>query len=101
MKNQKNLSQIMLFLEFIFLITNLWVILKNKTFRKNEWGGWFTKWIFENSELNLKIFGRGLVLLDTGNANNLLTASNFIKTIEDRQGIKIACLEEIALNNNC
>ena len=54
----------------------------------------------KNSELNLKIFGRGLAWLDTGNANNLLTASNFIKTIEDRQGIKIACLEEIALNNN-
>ena len=54
----------------------------------------------KNSELNFKIFGRGLAWLDTGNANNLLTASNFIKTIEDRQGIKIACLEEIALNNN-
>ena len=47
----------------------------------------------KNSELNLKIFGRGLAWLDTGNANNLLSASNFLKSIEDRQGIKIACLE--------
>ncbi|MAZ07151.1 MAG: glucose-1-phosphate thymidylyltransferase [Rickettsiales bacterium] len=51
------------------------------------------------NKLNVKIFGRGLAWLDTGNADNLLTASNFIKTIEDRQGIKVACLEEIALNN--
>ncbi len=51
-------------------------------------------------KLNLKIFGRGLAWLDTGNAENLLTASNFIRTIEERQGIKVACLEEISLNNN-
>tara|TARA_A100001011_G_C14247411_1_gene816230 strand:+ start:802 stop:1674 length:873 start_codon:yes stop_codon:yes gene_type:complete len=53
----------------------------------------------EINKLNLKIFGRGLAWLDTGNAETLLTASNFIKTIEDRQGIKVACIEEIALNN--
>ena len=41
----------------------------------------------------------GLAWLDTGTPDGLLLASNFIKTIEDRQGIKIACLEEIAFNN--
>ena len=50
-------------------------------------------------KLKIKIFGRGLAWLDTGNAESLLAASNFIKTIEDRQGIKVACIEEIALNN--
>ena len=50
-------------------------------------------------KLNCKIFGRGLAWLDTGTPDGLLLASNFIKTIEDRQGIKIACLEEIAFNN--
>ena len=53
----------------------------------------------KKGKLNVKIFGRGLAWLDTGNAESLLAASNFIKTIEDRQGIKIACIEEIALNN--
>ena len=53
----------------------------------------------KEKKLNYKVFGRGLAWLDTGNADALLSASNFIKTIEDRQGIKVACLEEIALNN--
>lgn len=53
----------------------------------------------KKGKLNVKIFGRGLAWLDTGNAESLLAASNFIKTIEDRQGIKIACIEEIAFNN--
>ena len=54
----------------------------------------------KEKKLNYQIFGRGLAWLDTGNADALLSASNFIKTIEDRQGIKVACLEEISLNNN-
>jgi glucose-1-phosphate thymidylyltransferase len=53
----------------------------------------------KEKKLNYQIFGRGLAWLDTGNADALLSASNFIKTIEDRQGIKVACLEEISLNN--
>ena len=41
---------------------------------------------------------KGFVWLDTGLPMNLLEASNFIKTIEDREGINIGCIEEISLN---
>ncbi len=46
--------------------------------------------------MQLKLMGRGFTWLDTGTYDSLLTASNFVQTIEKRQGLKIACLEEIA-----
>ncbi|MBY0501135.1 MAG: glucose-1-phosphate thymidylyltransferase RfbA [Alphaproteobacteria bacterium] len=49
-------------------------------------------------QLKMYSFGRGSAWLDTGNPDSLLDASNFIATIERRQGFKVACLEEIAFD---
>ena len=53
----------------------------------------------KKNRLKAEFIGRGGTWLDTGNVNDFYDASNFISTIENRQGLKIACLEEIALNN--
>ena len=51
----------------------------------------------ENDALKVQLMGRGFTWLDTGTHDSLLEASQFIETIEKRQGLKVACLEEIAL----
>ena len=54
----------------------------------------------KNKQLNVEILGRGFTWLDTGTHDSMLQASNFIQAMEFNKGEKIACLEEIALNQH-
>ena len=53
----------------------------------------------KNKKLTAEFIGRGGAWLDAGNVKDCYDASNFVSTIENRQGLKIACLEEISLQN--
>ena len=57
------------------------------------------KLYLEEKSLKVNLLGRGFAWLDTGNHKNLLQASNFIETIQERQGNYVACIEEIAYKN--
>jgi glucose-1-phosphate thymidylyltransferase len=58
------------------------------------------KFYLEQEKLNVEIMGRGFAWLDTGTFDSLADAALYIKTIEDRQGLKIGCIEEIAYRKN-
>lgn len=54
------------------------------------------RWYLERGQLKTEVLGRGIAWLDTGTHDSLIEAASFIQTIEKRQGLKVACLEEIA-----
>ncbi len=54
------------------------------------------RWYLERGQLRTEVLGRGIAWLDTGTHDSLLEASNFIHTLESRQGLKVSCPEEIA-----
>lgn len=57
------------------------------------------KLYLDEGSLQVELFGRGFAWLDTGNSDSLLEASNFVATIQNRQGFYVSCVEEIAWRN--
>jgi glucose-1-phosphate thymidylyltransferase len=57
------------------------------------------KLYLQEGRLKVELFGRGFAWLDTGNCDSLLEASNFVATIQNRQGFYVSCIEEIAWRN--
>ena len=85
---------------YTFLIIKLLIIQKTKTFKKGELEIIDLLNIYKKKQsLKAEFIGRGGAWLDAGNVKDYNEASNFVSAIENRQGLKIACLEEISLRN--
>jgi len=97
-KPKSNLASVGLY------IFNNSVIEHSKSLKKSLRGEYEMKDLFDiyskNNELDIKVFGRGVTWLDTGSIESLNTASNFIKSVQQNNSFLVACLEEIAYNNN-
>lgn len=76
------------------------VVKKAKTLKPSARGEYeitdLNKLYLEEGRLNMKLLGRGFAWLDTGTHDSLLDASNYVATVEKRQGLKVSCIEEIA-----
>ena len=79
------------------------VVEKAKSLKPSKRGEYeitdLNKLYLKEGTLHVELFGRGFAWLDTGNCDSLLEASNFVETIQKRQGYYIACIEEIAWRN--
>lgn len=78
------------------------VVSKAKTLKPSPRGEYeitdLNRLYLNENRLKVELLGRGMAWLDTGTHDSLLQASNFIATIEQRQGLKVSCIEEIAYN---
>ncbi|MEL0310081.1 MAG: sugar phosphate nucleotidyltransferase, partial [Gammaproteobacteria bacterium] len=76
---------------------------KAKSLTKSQRGEYeitdLNKSYMSENRLNVQLLGRGTAWLDTGTHETLIAANNFVSTIESRQGLKIACPEEISFRN--
>jgi glucose-1-phosphate thymidylyltransferase len=76
------------------------VVVRAKTLKPSARGEYeitdLNRTYLEEGKLKVEIFGRGFAWLDTGNSDSLLEASNFVATIQKRQGFYVSCIEEIA-----
>jgi glucose-1-phosphate thymidylyltransferase len=79
------------------------VIARAKTLKPSARGEYeitdLNRTYLEEGKLKVQLFGRGFAWLDTGNCDSLLEASNFVATIQKRQGFYVSCIEEIAWRN--